>query len=174
MPILLEDLTIENIPAQLGGKFTLYNESFAFDRSVNGPLHCEGCPTEHANSVMGDKLGNNNSGSSGDSSATRSNEQVEKPAEMIKHVFTRPEPIVAPTFLQSFTLYSLVYIVCSFIRHKPVKALLVTLVVGLFAYLRESGLLQYLVYPIVLYVYIFSTKPVVASVCTFFDIGSRF
>lgn len=173
--MLLEDLTIENIPEQLGGKFTLYNESFTFDRSVEGPLYCAGCPTENANTTMGDTVngpGNNSNCNNG--SVARSTQQLEAPAEMIRHVFTRPEPVATPTFLQSFTLYSLFYMLCNFMGSKPLKALLVALVVGLFVFLRESGLLQYLVYPIVLYVYIFSTKPVVASVCTFFNIGSRF
>ena len=40
MPVLLEDMTIDNIPERLGGKFTPYNERFEFDRSVGGPLHC--------------------------------------------------------------------------------------------------------------------------------------
>jgi hypothetical protein len=40
MNVLLEDMTIENIPERLGGKFKMYNEPFEFDRSVGGPLHC--------------------------------------------------------------------------------------------------------------------------------------
>lgn len=180
--MLLEDLTIENIPAQLGGKFTLYNESFAFDRSVGGPLYCEGCPTdteEAVGSISGSYRGSSNSYSSGgnDSSVAAHNHmgrpESDKPAELIKHVFERPVPAEIPTFLQSFTLYSLLYIVCSFISRKPFKTLLVTLFVGLFWYLRESGLLQYLVYPVVVYVYVFSTKSVVSNVCTFFGIDAR-
>jgi hypothetical protein len=40
MNVLLEDMTIENIPERLGGKFKLYNEPYEFDKSVGGPLHC--------------------------------------------------------------------------------------------------------------------------------------
>jgi hypothetical protein len=38
MDSLLEDMTIENIPERLGGKFKLYNEPFQFDVSEGGPL----------------------------------------------------------------------------------------------------------------------------------------
>jgi len=40
MPLLLEDMTFENIPERFGGGFKLYNEPFNFDKSPGGPLFC--------------------------------------------------------------------------------------------------------------------------------------
>lgn len=40
MPLLLEDMTFENIPERFGGGFKLYNEPFHFDKSPGGPLFC--------------------------------------------------------------------------------------------------------------------------------------
>lgn len=39
MDVLLKDMTIENIPERLGGKFKPYNEPYAFDTSPGGPLY---------------------------------------------------------------------------------------------------------------------------------------
>jgi hypothetical protein len=44
MDVLLEGISMENIPASIGGKFELYNEPFEFDRSKSGPLYYEGAP----------------------------------------------------------------------------------------------------------------------------------
>jgi hypothetical protein len=41
MDDLLKDVPIESIPKALGGKFELYNESYAFDTSPTGPFHAE-------------------------------------------------------------------------------------------------------------------------------------
>jgi hypothetical protein len=41
MDALLKDVPIESIPKALGGKFELYNESYAFDTSPTGPFHAE-------------------------------------------------------------------------------------------------------------------------------------
>eukprot|EP00601_Ochromonadales_sp_CCMP2298_P025263 CAMPEP_0173284176 /NCGR_PEP_ID=MMETSP1143-20121109/7877_1 /TAXON_ID=483371 /ORGANISM="non described non described, Strain CCMP2298" /LENGTH=504 /DNA_ID=CAMNT_0014222123 /DNA_START=9 /DNA_END=1524 /DNA_ORIENTATION=- len=38
LPVLLEDITFENIPECLGGGFKQYNEAFVFDTSEGGPL----------------------------------------------------------------------------------------------------------------------------------------
>lgn len=46
MDTLLKDIPMESIPSLLGGGFTSYNEPYAFDLSVGGPLHYEGAPTE--------------------------------------------------------------------------------------------------------------------------------
>eukprot|EP01032_Pedospumella_encystans_P037408 gene37408-42368_t len=40
--VLLKDMPIESIPKALGGKFELYNESYAFDVSEAGPFHLAG------------------------------------------------------------------------------------------------------------------------------------
>lgn len=40
--MLLQDVPIESIPKALGGKFELYNESYAFDVSESGPFHLAG------------------------------------------------------------------------------------------------------------------------------------
>ena len=40
--VLLKDMPIESIPKALGGKFELYNESYAFDVSETGPFHLAG------------------------------------------------------------------------------------------------------------------------------------
>jgi hypothetical protein len=41
MDDLLKDVPIESIPKALGGKFELYNESYAFDTSPTSPFHAE-------------------------------------------------------------------------------------------------------------------------------------
>jgi len=38
MPTLLADMHLDSIPKSLGGRFTQYNEPYAFDLSVGGPL----------------------------------------------------------------------------------------------------------------------------------------
>lgn len=37
-------IDIDNIPQMLGGNFSLYNESFNFDTSIDGPLYYPGAP----------------------------------------------------------------------------------------------------------------------------------
>lgn len=44
MDTLLKDMPLESVPKALGGKFELYNESYAFDTSITGPFHCENAP----------------------------------------------------------------------------------------------------------------------------------
>jgi hypothetical protein len=63
MQVLLNGMTMDNIPKMLGGEFDLYNEVFQFDNSVAGPLWYQGAPSppSAADSVnQGQDLGNAN------------------------------------------------------------------------------------------------------------------
>jgi hypothetical protein len=46
MESLLQDMSIENIPARFGGQFQLYNEPLEFDVSEGGALHYPGAETD--------------------------------------------------------------------------------------------------------------------------------
>ena len=47
---LLKDMPLESVPKSLGGKFELYNESYAFDTSAAGPFYIEPTVTSTASS----------------------------------------------------------------------------------------------------------------------------
>jgi len=164
MPVLLEEITIDNIPERLGGNFKLYNEVFVFDRSENGPLYYEGCLKVSSGGSKG------NSASSGGEGGMASDSSS---GELIKHKFERPITTPMPHVLYTITLYSILQTVLNYALHKPTKALLLTVTIGVYMYLRESGLLQWFVYPALVYVTIFNTKPILSRVSRFLDIDVR-
>lgn len=54
MKVLLDGVTIDNIPKMIGGEFDLFNEAFQFDTSVGGPLWYDGAPSALGNSQSQD------------------------------------------------------------------------------------------------------------------------
>lgn len=168
MPALLEEITIDNIPERLGGNFKLYNEVFVFDRSESGPLYYEGCPN-----VRGEGSGGSENKEVGGGSTNPGSSGCEKSDELIRHKFDKPYTSPMPHILYTITLYSVLQIVLNYAVHKPAKALLVTITIGVYMYLRESGLLQWFVYPALVYVTIFNTKPILSRVSKFLEIDVR-
>lgn len=195
MPLLLEDMTIENIPESLGGQFKLYNEPYEFDRSPTGPLYYPGAPAEPAPSsstavgsgstttrsslsaLFPDVDGTTPPGTlptmsaarvsaSSSSSAGQPHADFGTAAQDRSMVKTRQVSVELMSHrVRKHTL--------NWIRQSPLKALTTLLFAVAFAWVRSTGWLQFFVYPTIVFVMIFNTKPIVRLLLQHFDIDYK-
>lgn len=172
MPQLLEDISFENIPERCGGGFKLYNEHYEFDRSPSGPLHYEGCPKYVAPFPEADLSTLAHSGHH-----CSSKPHHRKDFASSYSTSTQDMAVMSMRRLGSkeltvlMWLYGLAQHSPAWMMRNPLKALSGLLLLLLFAYLRISGWLQILVFPAIIYITLFNTKPLSVPFLQYFDLN---
>lgn len=187
MPQLLEDISFENIPERCGGGFKQYNEHYEFDRTPSGPLHYEGCPKYVPSTSTSDNngAGTTETGASGRSAqlgltsttAGVIGTSASSSQGSTGHAYSAQEQEIlsmrrlgSKEFTVRKWLYGLAKHTPAWVARNPIKALVGMVWLLVFVYLRVTGWLQVLVFPSIIVITLFDTRPLSTPVLQYFDL----
>ena len=189
MPLLLEDMELENIPKSLGGGFVQFNEYFAFDLSEGGALHYPGAPTApipHPPMTSHSNSGNNGDSNSSDLAAGGSasgamtatvTPETEIAVQRVSLTGSaRPTAIRPSTVLEVRKAVRIERMMQQTYTHlinwaarSPCKLFGVFMIITVFVWARQKGWLEPWVFPSVIFVTLFNTNPLLRGLTSYFE-----